>query len=361
MQATVALPQFKYAIDVQRATTSKLPKVDMTKAFFGAYISDHMFIAHYANGQWGRGQIMPYGSTDMGPAASALNYGQSIFEGMKAFRDQYGKVQMFRPLDHFARFNKTAARMCMATVPEDMFMAGLIELLHTDAEWCPTAPGSLYIRPVMYATDEVIGVRPGQQYTFAIVTSPVLPLYTEPLKALASDTYVRAAEGGVGAAKCAGNYAAAMLAGKEAADKGYKVVVWLDAKERKFLEEFSTMNAFVVIDGEVRTPGLEKGTILDGITRNSVMQILREEGFTVKETPVSIDDIISGIQSGRLTEAFGTGTAAVITPLRALHYKGTEYNLPDYSTWKAAPRALDVMERIRAGTLPDSRQWMWPI
>lgn len=358
----MVLTDYKYPMDVVKASSSRLPSINLQGAGFGTILSDHMFVADFRNGKWQRGKIEPYGPMAMGPAASALNYGQSIFEGMKAFRNKFGKVQLFRPLDHWRRFNKSAERMAMATVPEDVFMAGLLELIRLDEKWAPSQPGcSLYIRPVMFATDEAVGVRTSSDYRFAIVTSPVNPYYADPVKALASDKYIRAAEGGVGNAKCAGNYGLAMLAGAEAKKQGYHVVVWLDARERRYLEEFSTMNAFLVIDDVVYTPSLEKGTILDGITRRSVIQLMKDEGYEVRETNIDINEVAAAAQKGRLKEAFGTGTAAVVAPVQLINYKGKDINIPPYSEWKIAPRIAEKMQAIRDGIAPDTYGWMMPI
>lgn len=354
---------YSYPMDVSLASSSKLPGLDFSKAFFGAYISDHMFVAHYQDGAWQRGQILPYGGLSMGPAASALNYGQAIFEGMKAFRNQYDKVTVFRPLDHHKRFNISAERMVMPQVPEELFMAGILELIRTDMQWVPEGSqgGSLYLRPVMFGTDEVVGVRPSNGYTFAVVTCPVIPLYAKPVKALAVTDYVRAAEGGVGYAKCAGNYALSMLASQVAKKKGYDAVVFLDAKEHKYLEEFGTMNAFVVIDGVVITPSLEKKTILDGITRRSLIQLMRDMGHEVQERDIAMDEIAAAAAQGKLQEAFGAGTAATVAALELIHYKDKDIVLPPYAEWQIGPAITQKMLDIRMGLVPDAYNWMWPV
>ncbi len=355
----VMTPTPPATLPITRVTRSRLSEVDLTQVSFGAVLADHVFIADCEGTNWEQGRIEPYGPVLHGPAFSALHYGQSIFEGMKAFRGVDGRVRIFRVKDHWARMKRTAERLCMAVVPEALFTTALTELVRTDLEWVPQGDGAaLYLRPLLYATDEVVGVRPSQGYRFAVMTSPANKYYPKPIKALAEEEMVRAVEGGVGSAKCAGNYALSMLGGQRAKAKGYDVVVWLDAKERRYLEEFSTMNAFVVIDGVLITPPTQRGTILEGVTRDSVLTLAREMGLKVEVREVGIDEIFTAAKSGRLHEAFGSGTAATIAPIKAIRHRDDEINLPDVAGWQIAPRILERLDAIRYGAAPDTHSWM---
>jgi len=354
----ILTPTSTAAIPVTRVRRSRLESLDLTQLTFGAELADHVFLADYADGAWHPGRIEPYGAVNHGPAFSALHYGQSIFEGMKAFRGVDGEVRIFRIVDHWARLKRTAERLCMAPVPEEVFTNALIELVRVDRDWVPQGEGSaLYLRPLLYATDEVVGVRPSQTYRFAVMTSPANKYYSKPIKALAEEEMVRAAQGGVGAAKCAGNYALSMLAGQQAKAKGYDVVVWLDAREHKYLEEFSTMNAFVVIDGVLITPPTS-GTILEGVTRDSVLTLAGELGITVEERQISLDEIFAASRAGKLQEAFGSGTAATIAPVTSIRFKDDEVTLTNPSTWSVAPAILERLDGIRYGSAPDTHGWM---
>lgn len=355
----IATPTPSTTLPVRRVVRSRLADVDLSKVGFGAELADHVFISDFDGSSWTESRIEPYGAVTHGPAFSALHYGQSIFEGMKAFRGVDGRVRIFRIADHWARMKRTSERLCMAVVPQDIFTTALVELVRTDLDWVPEGDGAaLYLRPLLYATDEVVGVKPSATYRFTVMTSPANKYYAKPIKALAEEEMVRAVEGGVGAAKCAGNYALSMLGGQRAKAQGYDVVVWLDAKERKYLEEFSTMNAFVVIDGVLITPPTEKKTILEGVTRDSVLALARELGLPHEIRQVSIDEIISASQAGKLNEAFGSGTAATIAPIKAIRYRDTEVNLPEVSTWQIAPRILERLDAIRYGSAPDTYGWM---
>jgi len=347
-----------YPIEVQLASHSRLPESDIKSAPFGTVFGDHMFVAEYQDGKWGKARIVPFNNLPLSPSLAGLNYGQSIFEGMKAYRDVAGGIQLFRPKDHHARLNRSAVRTCMPEIPEDLFINGLETLLDIDRDWVPTGRGtSLYIRPIYFATDTTIGMHPSHNYVLVIFTSPSIAYYNRPVQVLVQTSYVRAYEGGVGYVKLAGNYAHAMLASKQARDAGYDVVLWLDAKNRRFIEEFGTMNAFFVLDDMVVTPRLT-GTILEGITRDSVLRVLTDAGIRYQERDISIDEIREARASGLLKEAFGTGTAASVAPVAAIHGDGFTIEMPPYAEWKVAPMLAERLTDIRTAAVPDPYGWL---
>ena len=297
----------------------------------------------------------------MSPSLAALHYGQAIFEGIKAYKDRHGNAYIFRPNENYRRFNISATRMQMPTVPEDLFIDGMRQLIALDKDWIPTKEDhSLYIRPFMFSTDEVIGVKPSETYKFIIILSPSGPYYSAPMRIYVEENYVRAAPGGVGFAKAAGNYGASMLATAEAKKKGYDQVLWMDAIEHKYVQEIGTMNVFFIIGDKAITPSLEQGTILDGVTRASSMTLLNEMGFKVEERPLSIDEIIEAYKSGILYEVFGTGTAATISMIKELRYKDYVMKF-DLDKWKTAPMLKRWLTDIREGRRDDKYEWMWKI
>lgn len=318
-------------IKITQVESGKLkPKpVDESNLGFGDIFTDHMFTMYYETSKgWFNPRIGPYENISIDPAAMAIHYGQEIFEGLKAYRAKNGGIYLFRPRDNFERFNRSASRVCMAEVNIEVAMEGMRELILLDRDWVPRSPGtSLYIRPTMIATEPHLGVRPANEYLFFIIIGPVGAYYKEglnPVKIYVEDFYVRAAQGGTGEAKTAGNYAASLLAAEKAKEKGFTQVLWLDARERKYVEEVGTMNMFFVIDNEVITAPLS-GSILSGITRDSVMKIVKDWGINVSERPVSIDEVIKAAKDGSLKEAFGTGTAAVISPVGQITYMGEDH------------------------------------
>ncbi len=344
-------------IEIQQTTKSRLQEVDFNNLVFGRNISDHMFIAEYRDGQWQNARIMPYGDLSLSPVTAALHYGQAIFEGMKAYKNDAGEVLLFRPTDNWKRFNHSAARMCMAEVPEELFMGGLTELLRLDADWVPSKPGqSLYLRPYMFATDAYLGVRPSETYYFIIFTSPVGSYYANPPKVKVETQYIRAAEGGVGGAKCAGNYAASLYPTKLAQQQGYDQLIWTDAKEHTFVEESGTMNVMFVIDGKLVTPAVSD-TILDGITRKSIVEIARHWGMVVEERKVDIKEVIQALTENRLEAAFGAGTAVVISPFAVIGYEGVDYQLPEVDENSFVTRASRFLTDIRTGKEEDVFGW----
>ncbi len=348
-------------IAITKVETSKLVNFDLENLPFGKYFTDHMLEADYENGEWKNVEIKPYQPLLLSPSLAALHYGQAIFEGIKAYKDDHGKAQIFRPYDNFVRFNISAERMEMPQVPEEIFMDGLKQLIALDANWIPQKKDhSLYIRPFMFSSDELIGVRPSDSYKFMIILSPTGPYYTAPMKIYVEEQYVRAVPGGVGYAKAAGNYGAAMFATAEAKRKGYDQVLWTDAYEHKYVQECGTMNVFFIIGDTAFTPDLGQGTILAGVTRNSVMQVLKDKGFKVEEKALSIHDIIDAYNAGVLYEVFGTGTAATISLIKELKYKDFEMKF-DVEKWQTAPAVKQELNDIREGKLADRHNWMMSV
>src|SRR5687768_14407644 len=292
-------------VNITKAERSRLHDINLENIPFGKYFTDHMLEADYENGEWKSVEIKPYQPLLLSPSLAALHYGQAIFEGIKAYKDQDGNPFIFRPYDNFQRFNLSAERMQMPTVPEEIFMEGMKQLVALDKNWIPHRPDhSLYIRPFMFSSDEVIGVKPSENYKFLILLSPTGPYYISPMRIYVEEKYTRAAPGGVGFAKAAGNYGGSMLATAEAKKKGYDQVLWTDAFEHKYVQEIGTMNVFFIIGNTAITPDLSQGTILDGVTRHSAIILLKEMGFKVEEKPLSIDDIIEAYKAGMLYEVF---------------------------------------------------------
>lgn len=345
-------------IPVTPVVDSKLQNLDLTNLPFGKYFTDHMLEADYEDGEWKNVEIKPFQPLVMSPANAALHYGQSIFEGIKAYRQQNGEVAIFRPYDNLRRFNISAGRIEMPQIPEEIFIEGMKQLVALDRQWVPDrAEYSLYIRPFMFASDEVIGVKPSDTYKFMILLSPTGPYYAAPMRIYVEEEFVRAAPGGVGYAKVAGNYASALYATAQAKKKGYDQVLWMDAVEHKYVQEIGTMNVFFVIGNKAITPGLEDGTILAGVTRDSVIQVLGDMGFSVEERPLSIDEILAAYNNGNLKEVFGTGTAATISLIRELKYKNFSMNF-ETETWKIAPEVKLRMNDFRNGIKPDLHNWL---
>ncbi|NNE27551.1 MAG: branched-chain amino acid aminotransferase [Saprospiraceae bacterium] len=341
---------------IEKTSVSKLSDIDFNNIPFGRVFSDHMYVAEYDNGAWSNMRIVPFKNFSIHPANIAWHYGQSVFEGMKATKANDGTPILFRPEKHAIRINKSAARMCMPEFPQESFMEAVYELVKLEKGWIPPQEGSaLYLRPYMVAMDEFIGVQVAKSYMFCIFCCPVGPYYAKDLKLKADDTYIRAAQGGVGAAKAAGNYGASLYPASLAKQEGYDQVLWLDAKEFKYVQEVGTMNIFFAFGDKVVTPATS-GTILDGITRDSCIQILKEKGIEVEERPLSIEEIMQGGKDGSLTEVFGSGTAAVIAPVKEIAYKGDVINI-DTSAFKIAPMLKDTLNGIRSERLEDSFGW----
>lgn len=345
-------------IPVTKIERSKLHDIPLENIPFGVYFTDHMLEADYENGEWKNVEIKPYQPLVLSPSVAVIHYGQSIFEGVKAYKDKDGDPYIFRPRENFMRFNRSAERMQMPAVPEHIFMGGMQQLVALDQSWIPAKKDhSLYIRPFMFATEEVIGVKPADNYKFMIILSPTGPYYSAPMRIYVEEYYTRAAEGGVGFVKAAGNYASSLYPTEQARKKGYDQILWTDAGEHKYAEEIGTMNVFFVIDGKAITPGLAAGTTLAGITRDSALTVLRDMGVEVEEKRVNMEEVVAAYSAGKLTEVFGTGTAATISFIREMHYKGADLLL-DEKNWKVAPELKNRLDAIKNRTAEDPYGWM---
>lgn len=350
-------------IKVTPATPDQLkekPK-DESKLGFGDIYADHMLIIDYEKGKgWFNARIEPFGNLHINPAAMALHYGQLIFEGLKAYRGQDGSIYLFRARDNFARFNRSATRLVMPEVDMDLVMDGMKKLILLDKDWVPHSGGtSLYIRPTMLASEPHLGVRPATEYLFFIIIGPVGAYYPEglnPVRIYVEDRYIRAAVGSTGEAKAAGNYAGSLLAAEEAKEKGFTQVLWLDANERKYVEEVGTMNMFFVIENEVITAPLT-GSILPGVTRDSVIQMVKDWGMKVTERSLSIDEVIAAAKDGRLNEAFGTGTAAVISPVGQITYRGEDHVVAGSKMGELSQKLYNEIVAIQYGEKEDPYGW----
>ena len=347
-------------LTIHHAKESRVANVDFQNLPFGKIITDHMFEIDYDGKQWVNPRISPVEKMSIHPMNMALHYGQSIFEGMKASRSKDGTPLLFRPELHAKRMNASAVRMCMPELPEEIFVEAIHAIVGIEQEWIPKIEGSaLYIRPIMFATDEMVGVKASDTYKFMIICLPVGPYYPKPIKLLVEPHYIRAAQGGVGEAKTAGNYAAALYPSKLAREQGYDQVLWLDAIHHKFVQEVGTMNIFFVFNNEIVTPATS-GTILKGITRASTLEILRGNGHIVNERDLSIDEVLSRHQAGELIEVFGTGTAALIANVEEIKYDQHTIRL-DSSNWALSTSIKDEINGMRFGTIEDKRGWTVPV
>ncbi len=354
-------------IKVQPADPSRRrPKpTDESKLVFGRMFSDHMFIMDYRSGEgWREARIVPYHTLQMDPAAMVLHYGQGIFEGLKAYRWKDGKIRLFRPRKNWERFNRSAARMCMPQVDVDFQFKVVETLLALDHEWVPHSVGSsLYIRPTMIASEPHLGVRPASEYLYYVITGPVAAYYAEgfnPIRIYVSNEFVRAVRGGVGEAKTMANYASSLFAAEMAKKKGFTQVLWLDGIERRFVEEVGTMNIFFRIKDELITPPLT-GSILPGVTRDSVIELAGHWGIRVSERPITIDEVIDAIQTGAMKEIFGTGTAAVISPVGEISYLDRFYKVQDGGVGEWSRKLYDEIVGIQYGEKEDPFGWIYPV
>lgn len=348
-------------ISITKSERSKLKDLDLEHLPFGKYFTDHMLEADFEGGEWKNAEIKPYQPLLLNPSVAALHYGQAIFEGIKAYKNQKGEAFIFRPFDNYRRFNISAERMQMPSIPEELFIEGMRRLIVLDRNWIPhTTDHSLYIRPFMFSSDEIIGVRPSENYKFIIILSPTGPYYSAPMRIYVEEKYVRAVEGGIGFAKAAGNYGAAMLATAQAKKLGYDQVLWTDAFEHKYVQECGTMNVFFILGNKAITPGLQHGTILDGVTRQSTITLLNEMGYQVEERDINIDEIIDAYNKGEYIEAFGTGTAATISMIKELKYKDFVMYF-EVEKWKVAPVLKSWLSDIREGKREDKFNWMWKV
>ena len=347
--------------NITKVERSKLNEMSLDNIPFGKYFTDHMLEVDYEDGEWKTVEIKPYQPLLLSPSLAALHYGQAIFEGIKAYKDQNGDPYVFRPFDNFKRFNISAERMAMPQIPEEIFMEGMRQLIELDKNWIPQKEDhSLYIRPFMFSSDEMIGVRPSDKFKFLIILSPTGPYYSAPMRIYVEEKYVRAVPGGVGYAKAAGNYGGAMYATAEAKRKGYDQILWTDAYEHKYVQECGTMNVFFIIGDTAITPDLGPGTILAGVTRESTMVLLKEMGFKVEERAINIDEIVDAYKAGILYEVFGTGTAATISMIKELRYKDFVMNF-DTDKWQTAPWIKKRMTDIKEGRVEDKYDWMFKV
>lgn len=338
-------------------TTQAERKVTDTKSLpFGKIPTEHMFVAEYKNGKWSNAQIVPFHDLTLSPLSLCLHYGQTVFEGMKAFYMQDGRINVFRIEKHYERFTKSLYRMCMPHVPKALFTDAIKQLVKTDADWIPREDdGTLYIRPFMIATEARIGIKASEEYLFMVVCSPAFNYYSKPLKVKIELDYVRAAAGGTGEAKCGGNYGGALYPTHLAQAAGYDQVLWTDAVHHEYIEESGTMNAMFIIDNVLVTPELS-GTILDGVTRNSLLALAKDKGIKVEERRISYRELLQAFESGKRIEAFGAGTAAVVAPIEVIaigHKQYPCYIAPDAIMYQLQKALYD----IRKGITPDMHNW----
>ena len=348
-------------IQVQTVRQSRLSQVDFNHIDFGKVYSDHMFISDYYKGQWHDFRIEPYDLLSFTPGSAILHYGQSVFEGLKAYKNESGDVLVFRPEMNFQRLNQSAVRMCIPEISEDIYMDGLTELLKLDKNWVPELPNtSLYIRPYIFALDEYIGIRPSDNYKFIIFTCPVGAYYSKPLKVKIETKFSRAVQGGTGYAKAAGNYAGSLYPAKLAKNKGYDQLIWTDGASHKYIEEAGTMNVMFMKGNTLLTA--ETGdTVLRGITRDSVLTIAKEWGFDVQERKISVDEIVESLKKGEITEAFGTGTAATIATIELIGDGENDYpiSLPGKDSFST--RVFEELDKIKTGKKEDTHGWIYRI
>lgn len=351
-------------IKITKAAVLK-DKPDSSNLGFGKIFTDHMFMMDWNSEKgWYNARIVPFENLSIHPASTVLHYGSEIFEGLKAYRRNDGKVQMFRPIENIRRMNRSAERLCLPEIPEDLALEVLETFVELEKDWTPSAEGtSLYLRPYMFGNDESLGVHAVHNATYVIIASPVGSYYPEginPVKIMIEDEDVRAVRGGTGYAKCGGNYAASNRAGERAAQQGYSQVLWLDGVERKYIEEVGAMNVMFKIDGKIVTPMLS-GSILPGITRMSCIAVLKEKGFEVEERLLSIDELADALENGKLEEAWGCGTAAVVSPIGELCYKGVKYPVNNGQIGETTQMLYDTLTGIQWGKLEDTFGWTHPV
>ena len=351
-------------IRIEKTTTPKEKPIDESKLGFGEIFSDHMFIMDYDNGQWHDARIVPFENLSYSPGTAVFHYGCEIFEGLKAYRTAEGNIQLFRPIENVRRMNDSADRICLPQIPEEDMLQAIKEFVKVESDWIPSAEGtSLYIRPFILGVDETLGVHTITKAQFIIIASPSGSYYPEginPVKIMIETDDVRAVRGGTGYAKCGGNYAASTRAGKKAEEKGYSQVLWLDGVEQKYIEEVGAMNVMFKIDGVVVTPKLI-GSILPGITRKSCIELLKDKGVPVEERRISADELFDALRAGKLEEAWGTGTAAVVSPIGELSYKGEKYTVNNFEIGETTQWLYDTITGMQWGKLTDDKGWIIPI
>lgn len=349
-------------LTIRKSETSRISSINFNALGFGRFFADHMFVMDYTDGSWGTPRIEPYAPMAIEPSNCTLHYGQTIFEGMKAFRSAKGGINLFRPFMNAKRMNNSAYRVCIPSLDENIFVEGIRELIKVDHEWIPKERGhSLYIRPLSFGMGNFLGVHASDSYRFLVITSPVASYYAEgmnPVRIKVDEENIRAVRGGLGQAKTAANYAASLFAGMQAKREGFAQVLFLEAVSRQFVDEIGAMNIMFLIDDELITPPLDQGSILPGITRDSVLQLGREWGMKVSERSIGIDEIIEAHGKGTLQEAFGTGTAAVISPVGELVYRGDSYLINNAKIGPVAQKFYDTITGIQYGELDDTHGWV---
>lgn len=349
-------------IQIEKATQTRFDSIDWSNLGFGRYFSDHMFISFYRDGKWDDGKIVPYGPICFEPSMMTLHYGQTIFEGLKAYYDVNGGVNLFRPEMNAKRMQSSAERLCIPPFDVEKFIEAIIELIKLDHKFVPKVKGeSLYIRPVCFGSSCFLGVHPSQEYTFIIITSPVASYYPEglnPVKILIEDQFVRVVRGGLGMAKTAANYAASLYAGQRAKEKGFSQVLWLDGIYHEFVDEVGAMNIMFVIDDILITPPLTQGTILPGVTRDSVLHLARQMGIKVQERSIKIQEVLEAYERGTLQEVFGTGTAATISPVGKLYYRDKELIINNNQIGPIAQKMYDTLTGLQHGIIKDTYNWI---
>jgi branched-chain amino acid aminotransferase len=347
------------SIKINRTQNSKIESVDWENLPFGKVFSDHMLVMNYKNGAWMAPEIKPFADVSMHPATSAIHYGQSVFEGMKANRAEDGRVLLFRPDMNSKRFIESCERMCMPTIDEDVFTELVKKIVDVDRNWIPEKDGySLYIRPFMFATDDFIGIKPSDTYTFMIFTCPVGVYYSDPVNVKIEEFYTRASRGGVGRAKTAGNYGASLYPAKKVSEEGFHQLIWTDGIEHKYIEESGTMNVMFVVDGKLITPSEESDTILKGVTKRSVVEIAQHWGFDVEERKITVEEIVTALKEGRVSEAFGAGTAATIAPIAKIGFRDEVYELPAVETREISNRVSEYLTGLKLGKTEDEMNWL---
>ena len=350
----------KEKIIIKKGEESRVKEMDQNNIVFGKLYSDHMFLTEYENGEWKNKRITPYENLSLNPACATLHYAQTIFEGLKAYRTEKGEIVVFRPHDNAKRLNRSAERMCIPAVPNELFIEGMTELLRLDQNWVPSQPGtSLYIRPTVFATDPYIGVKIASQYLFYIITSPAGKYFSEPLKVKIETNYTRAAPGGTGYAKAGGNYSASHFPTLQAIKEGFHQILWTDATEHSYFEESGAMNIMFFKNNTLITPSLTD-SILAGINRDSVITLAKEWGIKVEERKVSVKEIVDDLQKNTLQEAFGVGTAVTIAPIQTIGYEGKIYSLP-FSEDSFATKMLAKLDSIKYGREADTHNWIYKI
>ncbi|HTI59717.1 branched-chain amino acid aminotransferase [Mucilaginibacter sp.] len=348
-------------IKITKTNHSRLSETDFDNLPFGKTFSDHMFVADYADGEWKNFQIIPYGEIGLSPAISALHYGQAFFEGLKAYKHADGQVSVFRPDKNAIRFNKSAERLCMPALPEEIFIQSIAAVVDADRDWVPSkANHALYIRPFMFATDPYLGVAPSATYKYMVLIGPVGPYFSKTLRVKIETHYTRAAEGGFGYAKAAGNYGGSMLPARKATEEGFDQLIWTDAKDHQYIEEMGAANVMFVLDGTLITPST-RDTILDGVTRDTVLTLAREWGMPVEERRVSVAEILEGAKNGKLQDAFGAGTAATIAPVGSISHNGEEYFLADPKEREFSQKVLRELDAIKYGRVADTHGWNYMV